>query len=363
MSFAMRKLDWYIGRIFAMWIVLVLTALLVLLQALDLIGESNKILAVPGATEADLWRYVTLRLPILLSQFVAFAVLLAALITLTTLAYSSEIVIMKSAGVAPQRILMPMVAVAAVCALLHFGLNETVVVKAADRLQSWQATDYGAKLQPATAPRAEVWAEAGGTIIRARRVAQHGASAELEDIAVFSRAADGALDGVTFAKRGTLTADGGTLEDVEDIDLAGDTQNRTPARAWDPGVAPAQLFAIVVDPSHVSFSSLREAVRAMREKGQTVQPLITDLHHKIAGPLASVLMPFLAAVAAFGFARRRTVALRAVLGLVLGFSYFVFDGLVTTLGRASAVPPSIAAWLAILIFALGAQALLFHTEE
>ena len=62
---------------------------------------------------------------------------------------------------------------------------------------------------------------------------------------------------------------------------------------------------LVVDPAHVSFASLREAVRAMREKGQTVQPLITDLHHKIAGPLASLLMPFLAAVAAFGFTRRR----------------------------------------------------------
>jgi lipopolysaccharide export system permease protein len=257
---------------------------------------------------------------------------------------------------------MPMVVVAGVCALAHFVLNETIVVRSMERLQAWQETDYGAKPAPVAAEK-EIWAEAGGVIIRAHRVAQHGAAATLEDIAVYTHANDGALDSVTFAKRGVLTAKGGMLEDVRDVDLVSNATQISPARTWDPGVAPSQLFSIVVDPSHVSFPALREALRTMQENGQTVQPLITDLHHKIAGPLASLLMPFLAAIAAFGLARRRTILLRAVFGLMLGFGYFVVDGVLTTLGRSTAIPPQVAAWLTILIFSLGSQALLFHTEE
>src|SRR4051812_18166253 len=140
-----RTLDWYLGKAFAGWIVAVMIALLAILQILDLIGESNKILAAPGATEASLWRYAALRLPVLASEFLPFAVLLAALITLTVLAYSSEIIVMKSCGMSPHRLLVPMMAVAGVCAVIHFVANETVVVRAAERLQAWQSTDYGAK--------------------------------------------------------------------------------------------------------------------------------------------------------------------------------------------------------------------------
>ena len=86
-----RTLDWYLGKAFAGWIAAVMIALLAVLQVLDLIGESNKILAASGATEASLWRYVAMRLPVLASEFLPFGVLLAALITLTTLAYASEI--------------------------------------------------------------------------------------------------------------------------------------------------------------------------------------------------------------------------------------------------------------------------------
>jgi lipopolysaccharide export system permease protein len=358
-----RTLDWYLGRAFAGWIVIVLIALLAILQVLDLIGESNKILAAPGATEASLWRYVGLRLPVLASEFLPFAVLLAALITLTILAYSSEIIIMKSCGMSPHRLLLPLMGVAAVCAVIHFIANETIVVRAAERLQAWQSTDYGAKPEPSPDTTREVWAEAGGTIIRARRVAQHGASAALEDIAVFRRSNDGTLDTVTFAKRGEITPGGGTLEDVQDIDLVANIASLVPERTWDPGVAPAQLLTLVVDPTHVSFTSLRDAIRLMQRSGKGVQPLITDLHHKIAGPLSSVLMPLLAGIAAFGLARRRTVLLRASLGLMLGFAFFLADGLMTALGRSLALPPQIAAWLAILIFTVGSQAMLFHTEE
>ena len=58
-----------------------------------------------------------------------------------------------------------------------------------------------------------------------------------------------------------------------------------------------------------------------------------------AGPLSIVLMPLLAALAAFGLARSGQVLLRAAVGMALGFAYFVVDNLSLALGNVGAYPP------------------------
>ena len=74
----------YMVRLFLTRSLAVLIALVLILMTLDLLGESGKILAVPGNGDAELWRYVSLRLPQLISRFTPFAVLLGTLITLAT---------------------------------------------------------------------------------------------------------------------------------------------------------------------------------------------------------------------------------------------------------------------------------------
>jgi lipopolysaccharide export system permease protein len=74
--------------------------------------------------------------------------------------------------------------------------------------------------------------------------------------------------------------------------------------------------------------------------------------HKISGPLSTVLMPLLAAVAAFGLARSGQVLLRAAIGMALGFAYFVVDNFSLALGNVGAYPPLLAAWAPFLLFLL-----------
>ena len=50
-------------------------------------------------------------------------------------------------------------------------------------------------------------------------------------------------------------------------------------------------------------------------------------------------MPLLAAVAAFGLARSGQVLVRAVIGMALGFAYFVADNFSLAMGNAGAYPP------------------------
>src|SRR6266404_396668 len=78
--FPSRHLAFYMVRLFLTRSLAVLIALVLILMTLDLLGESAKILAVPGNTDADLWRYVGFRIPMLTSRFLPFSVLLGTLI-------------------------------------------------------------------------------------------------------------------------------------------------------------------------------------------------------------------------------------------------------------------------------------------
>src|SRR5947209_14976140 len=141
--FPSRRIAFYMGRLFLVRSFAVLAALIVVLQMLDLLGESGHILAYPGNGDPELWRYVSLRLPQLIARFLPFSVLLGTLITLATLNQNSEIVSMKAAGISAHQIIAPLVLASLGVAALSFGFNERIVTRATDTLNAWEAVNYG----------------------------------------------------------------------------------------------------------------------------------------------------------------------------------------------------------------------------
>jgi len=353
----------YIALAFARYIAVVLMGLLAILQIMDVIGESNRILSVAGASEADLWRYVQLRLPILISQFLPFAVLLATLITCGTLAVSSQVVIMRSSGLSPHQVLLPMLVIAGLCASFHLIWNETVTVHAAARLAAWQATGYGANPSAPVPQAPETWTSTGDTIIRARpTLAENGVA--LEDVAIFSHVHNGGLDTVTFAARGFLSPDGrGALEEVRTIDIVSRDVRTAVRMDWQPQVTPAHFFVQTVNPDQMALLDLAAAARVRAGVGRDARALQSELYHKLARPLASLLMPLLGTIVAVGLARTGSVLARASIGLALGFAYFIADNAIMAMGRSGSIPPQIAAWMAVLIFFVIGEAILFRTEH
>ncbi len=103
-----RQLTFYLGKLFLTRSFAVLVLLVLVLMSLDLLGESGKILRVEGNGDAELWRYVSLRIPLLVQRFLPFSVLLGTLIALAGLNQHSEVVAMKAAGLSAHQILAPM---------------------------------------------------------------------------------------------------------------------------------------------------------------------------------------------------------------------------------------------------------------
>ena len=129
-------------------------------------------------------------------------------------------------------------------------------------------------------------------------------------------------------------------------------------------IDPDQFTLAQVDPDEQNFWQLRDSIAELAAPPTApTATLESNLWHKLAGPLSTLLMPLLAAIAAFGLARSGQLHVRAVIGMALGFAYFVADNFALAMGNLGAYPPFLAAWGPFLLFLLVGEAVLIRTEE
>ena len=358
--FPSRTIARYTARMFLIRSLSFLAALVLIVQTLDLLGESGDILAVPGNGEAELWHYVALRLPQLVALFLPFSVLLGTLVTLMSLNSNSEVVIFKAAGISAHQILAPLVAAALGIAAVNFVFNETVLVKSYAAFDGWKKAAYDPKAMHAPG-RTEVWVRSGGDLFHATAVAGDGAGTRLRGVDIYRRVND-RLATIIRADSATVRPGGWELTHALAFDVATGHVARDAALAW-PGPPPAQFTTGAVVPEHTPFWRLLPAIRAMRDAGRPADNLIASLNHKIAGPLSATLMPLLGAIAAFGLARSGQLFLRAVAGMMLGFAFFVADNFSLAMAEFGSIPPVIAAWAPFVLFLLIGETVLLRSEE
>lgn len=360
--FPSRTMTLYMARLFLVRTFAILAALVIVLQALDLLSESGRILAQPGNGEAQIWHYVSLRAPQIIARFLPFSVLLGTILTLTQMNQNSEVIAMKAAGLSAHQVLAPLVVAALGVAIVSFGFNDRIVARATATLDQWQDVEYG-PLPIDRGDRSNVWVRSGDNLIDVSQVRGRGANAQLGGITLYQRS-NGALTGIVRASRGERFEDGWRIgPDATRFDVASGRVAKLGTVVIGRGVRPDQLTLASVDPDGLSFGALRNAIADLKESGRPTKALEGASWHKLSGPLSAILMPILGAVAGFGIARSGQLFVRAVIGMALGFAYFVADNFALAMGNLGAYPPFLAAWAPFLLFLLIGEAVLFRTEE
>ena len=359
--FPSRTLAIYMAKMFIIRTLAVLALLVLVLQALDLLGESGKILAYEGNGEAELWTYVSLRAPQLIARFLPFSVLLGTIITLATLNQNSEVVSMKAAGLSAHQILAPLIVASMGIALLSFLFNETIVAPATARLSQWEKVEFG-PIPAESNIRTNVWVKDGNNLINARTVTGRGEQVALQDITVYNRTENG-LKSLLQADAGRFTGSGWLLTGVTQFDVGTGTEEEKSELMVGDSIRPDQFTLTNVSADSLSIFALRTAIGELERAGRPTMSLKAGWWHKISGPMSSILMPLLGAVAAFGLARSGQLFLRAVIGMALGFAYFVADNFALAMGNIGAYPSLLAAWAPFLLFFLIGETVLVRTEE
>ena len=361
--FPSRTLTVYLAKLFTVRIAAMLFVLVLVLLMLDLLSKSGEILAVPGNGQGELLTYAGLRVPQLISRFLPYSVLLATLITLVTLNQNSEVIAMKAAGLSAHQVLAPLLLTAGIVSVATFVFNEQVVTKSTQTLKAWEAVEYG-PIPTESGVKTNVYLTDGDNILTAAYVAGSGEAIAMRKVTWYRRNPDGMIVEQIDADRARYAGPGWRLEGgLTRFNVQNAVTDDPASVVVGEGLLPEQIDLAKIDPDGEPFWTLGSSIAEFERAGRRTSELRAKWWHKISGPLSAFLMPLLGAVAAFGLARSGQLFVRAVIGMALGFAYFVVDNAALAMGSFGGYPPSLAAWAPFFLFLLIGETVLIRTEE
>jgi len=351
----------YFTRAFAGRFLAVLLGFAAVLQLLDLLDNAGTVLE-QGQGATDMLTYISLRLPMVVNQIVPLAVLIAALTSFFSFARRSEVIAMRSVGVSPWRLLWLLVPAVAVVALLHVVLLGQVVPWSEQALRDWWDTNI-AEPEPQE-PSKPVWLRAGRDIISIATVDDEGR--HLTDVTVVTRDDRGRVDTRIVADQAQWDAgEGWTLLGADITTLENgipETAHQTTV-SWTNGPTPENI-AFVAEPPQ--FLSPQRSLSILQGTWSGTRPLSyyqTQLQGAFSIPLSSFVMLLLAQPALRGVRRGERFGAGAAIGLALGMLFLLVQGLLSALGETNTLPPILAVWSPLILFACVGGTILLSLEE
>ena len=244
-----------------------------------------------------------------------------------------------------------------------FVFNEQVVTKSTQTLKAWEAVEYG-PIPTESGVKTNVYLTDGDNILTAAYVAGSGEAIAMRKVTWYRRNPDGMIVEQIDADRARYAGPGWRLEGgLTRFNVQNAVTDDPASVVVGEGLLPEQIDLAKIDPDGEPFWTLGSSIAEFERAGRRTSELRAKWWHKISGPLSAFLMPLLGAVAAFGLARSGQLFVRAVIGMALGFAYFVVDNAALAMGSFGGYPPFLAAWSPFLLFLLIGETVLIRTEE
>ena len=350
----------YLCRRLLIRFAVVLTGAALLIVLFDALNSIDTIEQRYGYDLATVVRYMICRLPDHANTILPLAVLVSALVTLLGLAQANEILAFKGAGLSFVRIVVLLLPAAAVVAVTHFVISDQLVPLGRNTLAMHESERLGAaNLENGRG----IWLRDPPYLVRVEAVHREGRF--LTDIALMRRDAQGNLVERIIARGARYELGGWLLIDVvvQTVDPVAPRSERLAERFWPTNLSPGDFHNLSASPSQFTASELI----ALRD-GEAIaarQPHVYDtwLQRRLAIPAVVLVMLLLAAPVAQARMRGASIGGRLVLGIALGFLYFIVDGLALALGEGGAILPLAAAWTPVLAFASVGGSVLMRVER
>jgi lipopolysaccharide export system permease protein len=352
----------YILRVFFVQMALLMISFTALLQVFDLLSNSLTVLGRSEGKFSGLALYAVLRLPEIISFLTPFVVLIATMMTLGRLERDNEILAFKASGAPYNAVLLSFLPAVLLVGVAHFLLADQVVPLAINAMvQRDIYVDRSSKSDDEA-----VFIQDGRTVVEVTRVGKNGAT--LKDMRIYERGDTGILMHVRRAAEAQYDTKQHrwTLNDVWTTSIVPDHPSQAVHNAtmiWNTTLTPAEFSNLIELPQAMTLAKIWSFATSQDVGVRPTYFYEAWLQKRFALPMSSILMILLAAPVAHSLYRRdRGLAAGMAIGFGLGFLYFISDGLVMSLGETGAVPPVVAAWMPILVFASVGGAWLIRLE-
>ena len=337
----MRILDRYLGKAIISGVLSVLVVLLILDTLVGFAGQSHVI----GQADYTMWHalaYVLLRMPQQLYELFPMIALLGTMLGLGGLANSSELIVIRAAGVSMWQFILSISKTAFLIMLLAIFMGEVLAppsmqyaklqrVKALSR-QIALNTDYG------------LWVRDGDSFVNVRRVETDGSLTgvtiytfnEINELTSLTRAAKANYDGENwFLSKVKKTSFG-----KHDVAIIKNTKKK-----WTTLLSPNLVNVVSVSPENLSIWKLSSYIDYLEENGLDSSMYELSFWTKVFMPITIGTMILIAIPFIMGSMRHSGVGQRILIGFLGGLTFYLVNRLSGQMGIVYGLPAILSAGL------------------
>lgn len=308
--------------------------------------------------------------PSMVYTITPLSVLIAVLVVFGMLNRSSELTAIKSAGVSLYRIVLPVLVIASILAASLFAFDQFYLPTANRRQQALRNIIKGKPAQTVEHP-GENWifgmqkpGDPEHMFYYQFFDAAHDSFANISVFEfdpgtfsiskrIFATSAnwDPRLHQWVFANGWVRTFQGAEVSSFQPfvVDAFPEIQER-----------PQYFKTEELPSSEMSFDELSAYIHALQQSGFDTIRLRVQLNRKLAYPLITLIMAFLAVPFAVSMGRKGSLAGIAI-AIAVAIAYFIVDGTFEAMGNVNMLPAMLAAWSPDVVFALIGGYLLLRT--
>lgn len=325
----MARLDRYIGTSVFFGILAVLGIIVGLALLFAFVDELGDLSAAYGVAEAA--TYVLLSAPRRIYELLPMAALIGCLVGLGSLASSSELTVMRAAGVSLGRIVWAVMKPMLVLVLAGVLIGEYVAPWSENLAQSGRSLAQGGG--EAQSSKRGLWHRQGEEFIHVNSVQPGGV---LYGVTRYRFDAERRLLSASFARRALYQDDHWRLEDVATTRFHAERSEvlKAASERWEVQLSPQLLGTVVQEPDALSLTGLWSYAHYLAEQGLNNGRYWLAFWTKALQPLVTAALVLMAISFIFGPLRSVTLGQRIFTGVLVGFVFRIAQDL---LGPSSLV--------------------------
>lgn len=339
--------------------ILLVTFFLVALQFFILLVNELDDIGTGGYSIFDALTYVSLRVPYEVYNFFPIACLLGSLVGLGVLSSSNELVVARIAGLSKSQMMLT---------VLKLGLGILIA-------QSIIGEEWVPKLL-AHAESQKILLKSGGQAIKTQYglwlrdgknfvyVTKATSDHSLYGVMQYRFDDKGklivarAIDKATFGKKGWL------LHQVKTSHISDNKVSVTKDKLlpWELNISPQRVSISDKEIDEMSLRQLWQYITIQKKASMSTAAHEINFWYRVFQPLSAVVMMMLALPFIFGSLRDKTMGYRVMMGALAGFSFYILNRLMMSVGLIYLLSPFWITLAPTLLFMLVTVALLIRQE-
>jgi len=346
-----KLLDKYILKTFLNFFMITLMSFICLYMIVDFFQRFRMFLS-NHASVAQMASYMIHSVPQIVSFVLPAAILLASLLTYSSLSKFSEITAMKANGISLHRMSIPALFVAAALSVFLFFFNELITPASIQETNRIIKEDIQKQKIRGLFMLDKIWYHGNKTIYSYRMF-----DAEknvLHGVTIHQMNPDFTLKTRIDAR--SAQWQGGDQWAFHDVLIISFDENQSPSPLWqkeksiDLPETPDNFKTLQKDADMMGYFELRQYIEKIKAEGHQVSQYLVDLHGKVAYPFVTFILVIIGMAFSLRSERSGGIMQSIGIGIVIGFSYWVVHALLMSVGKSGTLPPFLAAWGSNILF-------------